>query len=118
MKALLGADGPLSLIELEDVLETLDRSSISRVLSLLNSNGIVHEMEDGRGVAKYELCRSGSHSHDKESTESDIHPHFFCEKCQRVYCFDNIPLPLVTIPEGFKIRTLNYMLKGICPSCK
>lgn len=117
VKALLAAEAPASLIELETTLETLDRSSISRVLTLLNTNGVVHEMEDGRGVAKYELCRIGHH-HDDEGPDADLHPHFFCEKCQRVYCFDELSVPRIPTPEGFTVRTLNYMLKGICPNCK
>lgn len=118
VRALLASEAPTSLIELETLLETLDRSSISRVLTLLNANGIVHEMEDGRGVAKYELCRSSHHNHDDQNEDLDLHPHFFCEKCQRVYCFDQLTVPTITLPEGFKLRTINYMLKGICPACQ
>lgn len=118
-KALSEADAPISLIELETQLETLDRSSISRVLSLLRDKGMVHEMEDGRGITKYELCRS-SHSLSEGcsvASHNDLHPHFFCEKCEKVYCFDNQTIPQIPIPSGFEVRTVNYMLKGICPQC-
>lgn len=118
VKSLKNAHSPLSLIDLENELDTLDRSSISRVLSLLKEKGMVHEMEDGRGIAKYELCR-----HDHPSSEciggehQDLHPHFYCEKCGKTYCFDQMELPKICVPEGFRVRNINYMLKGICPEC-
>ena len=58
VRTLREATSPMSLIELETELETLDRSSIQRVLTLLAGKGLVHVMEDGRGVANYELCHS------------------------------------------------------------
>lgn len=113
LRALESSEMPLSLIELETKLETLERSSISRVLALLLENDVVHSFEDGRGVAKYEICRGETHcSHD------DMHAHFFCEKCNRVYCFEEIAAPKINIPDEFQIRSINYMLKGICPNCK
>lgn len=127
-KALRDASCPQSLIELETMLETLDRSSISRVLALFKAHGMLHEMEDGHGVAKYELCRH-CHNHEAKHTDetgaaitclvdSDLHPHFYCEKCERVYCFDELTIPMVDVPQEFKVTNINYMLKGICPNCK
>lgn len=117
VRALQESEGPISLIELETAIGTLDRSSISRVLNLLKTNGIVHEMEDGRGIAKYEICRSGHHIHDGDTADSDLHPHFFCEVCEKVYCFDQLSVPAIPIPGGYAVRTVNFMLKGICPNC-
>lgn len=113
VRALLSAERPLSLIELETTLETLERSSISRVLSLLVEKDVIHMFEDGRGVAKYEVCPGETHC-----SFSDMHAHFYCDACQRVYCFENIAAPKIDIPEGFDIKGINYMLKGICPNCK
>ena len=111
-KALQAARSPMSLIELETALETLERSSVLRALTVFADNDIVHLLEDGRGVTKYELC----HSHDHSSL-NDQHPHFYCEKCQRVYCFDSEAVPPVNMPAGFSARSVNYMIKGICPHC-
>lgn len=113
MRALLAAERPMSLIELETHLETLDRSSISRVLALLLQHDVVHSFEDGRGVAKYEICHGESHC-----SIADMHAHFYCEKCNRVFCFEDISAPHINIPPDFQIRSLNYMLKGLCPSCR
>ena len=100
-------------MELESELETLDRSSILRVLTVLADHGAVHVMEDGRGVSKYEVC----HSRDHKSND-DHHAQFYCEQCDRVYCLEDIAIPHIRVPEGFETTGVNFMLKGICPNCK
>lgn len=106
------SDMPLGLMELETELSPMDRSSISRVLSLLLKHDVIHAFEDGRGVAKYEICHGESHC-----SPEDMHAHFFCEKCNRVFCFENVEAPKIDVPEGFRVHGINYMLKGLCPSC-
>ncbi|MCH5215203.1 MAG: transcriptional repressor [Muribaculaceae bacterium] len=112
VRELLEASRPLSLIELETMLETMDRSSVSRVLNLLLERDVVHAFEDGRGVSKYEICHGETHC-----SLADMHAHFYCERCNTVFCFEDISAPSIEIPEEFKIRSVNYMLKGLCPSC-
>lgn len=114
VRALMDAPSPKSLIELETELETLERSSILRVLTVLASHDLVHLMEDGRGVTKYELC----HSHDHHRHNDDHHVHFYCEKCHEVYCFEDIAVPRIPVPDGFLVKGVNFMLKGVCPSCR
>lgn len=114
LRSLLGASSPMSLIELETALETLDRSSIQRVLSILSGRGVVHVMEDGRGISKYEVC----HSSDHHNHDDDHHAHFYCEKCNKVYCLEDVMIPRIPVPEGFEVTGANFMLKGICPDCR
>lgn len=117
LRSLLGQTAPLSLIELETELETVDRSSILRVLSLLSGHGLIHVMEDGRGVSKYEVCDHGEH-HGAHNAEALHHAHFYCEKCERVYCMEDVSVPRICVPDGFEVRGVNFMLKGICPECR
>lgn len=112
LRKLLAASRPMSLIELETELETLERSSVSRVLGLLVDHDIIHSLEDGRGIAKYEICHGETHC-----SIDDMHAHFYCEKCERTFCFEDISTPQINIPSGFRIRSVNYMLKGLCPDC-
>lgn len=112
MRELQSARHPLSLIELETALETMERSSVLRVLNLLLEHDVIHALEDGRGVSKYEVCHGETHC-----SIEDMHAHFYCEKCERVYCFEEISAPRIEIPDDFKIRSVNYMLKGLCPQC-
>ncbi len=112
---LLESQSPLSLTELEQRLDTLDKSSIFRVLSLLANRDLVHAIEDGRGIAKYELCHA-NHTEDL-ATDDDLHYHFYCTECQRTFCLPDMKIPELQVPEGFHVRGANFMLKGICPDC-
>lgn len=105
-------DYPVSMKELETMLLTMDKSSIFRTLSLFKSHHLVHQMEDGNDIVRYELC----HSHSEEEDE-DIHVHFYCEHCHRTFCLNEISVPQVNLPVGYRQTAVNYMIKGICPDC-
>lgn len=113
MRALMGATHPVNLADLETALEPMDKTSIFRVLELFAGRNIIHVIEDGSRSLKYELCMGmGNHS------VADNHAHFYCEKCGTVYCLNDFQLPLVDVPQNFRVRSVNFMLKGICPKCE
>ena len=109
--ALSDAGRPLSMMELEERIETIDKSGIFRCLNIFKEHHLVHSIEDVEGT-RYELCLS----HDPEHDE-DTHVHFYCETCHRTFCLDNIHIPPVVLPKGYDSRTSNYLVKGICPEC-
>lgn len=112
MKELMNQSKPVNLAELETALDTMDRASIFRVLELFAEKDVVHVIEDGSRSVKYELCKSYSHH-----SVSDQHVHFYCDKCKNIFCFESIKVPDINIPEGFTTRSVNYMIKGLCPKC-
>lgn len=113
MRELIKASHPVSLADLEISLGfSMDKASIFRVLELFSEKDIIHVIEDGSRSLKYELCHSGTHH-----TIADQHVHFYCERCKETYCFEDVSVPLVNIPEGFLPHATNYMIKGICPKC-
>lgn len=112
-RALMESNAPLSLTELETELETMEKSSVFRVLSLLLAHGAVHAVEDGRGIAKYEICHA-----DGNCTPSHFHAHFYCERCRRTFCLDNVRVTEPELPAGFTAQSVNYMIKGICRDCE
>ncbi len=101
-----------SLRQLDDILDTVDRSTIFRTLTLLLEHHLIHAIEDGTGVAKYEICEG----HDDCSLE-DQHVHFYCVRCHRTFCFHTTPIPAITLPEGFTLEGVNYLVKGVCREC-
>ena len=103
---------PLSLVELEKLIATLDKSSIFRVLNLFRESHFVHIIEDGGGGVKYELCHSIGSKDDE-----DAHAHFHCEVCGRTLCLDHVPIPMIPLPDGYEAHSVNYLVKGICPDC-
>lgn len=113
MRELIKASHPVSLADLEISLGfSMDKASIFRVLELFSEKDIIHVIEDGSRSLKYELCHSGTHH-----AIADQHVHFYCERCKETYCFEDVSVPLVNIPEGFSPHAINYMIKGICPKC-
>lgn len=116
-RALADSSGPVSGLEIECALATVDRSSITRTLSLFLSSGLVHTIEDGSGSVKYELCVSRHNHSDGESLDTDLHPHFHCLVCGRTYCLSDQSIPEIALPEGFSARSANLVIKGRCAAC-
>ncbi len=111
-RALAGHRSARSLRELDDELDTVDRSSIFRALTLLLSHHLIHAIEDGSRQARYEICEG-----DDECSLDDQHTHFYCEYCHRTFCFHTIHVPVIPLPEGFTAEGVNYLVKGKCPEC-
>ena len=111
-RALQDANRPLSLMELEMQLETIDKSNVFRALTAFREAHLVHVLEDAGDGVRYELC----HSHDEEH-DDDVHVHFYCTRCHKTYCLEDTPVPLVAVPEGFNPESVSYLVKGICPEC-
>ncbi len=112
-KALADAESPVSLGELETLLDTVDKSGISRTLALFRRQHLVHDLQDGSEAVRYELC----HSHGDEE-DDDLHVHFHCTVCGKTYCLHECPVPTVSIPEGFAASSASHVIMGVCPSCR
>ena len=112
VKALASQHHPVSVKDLEDSLLTLDKSSIFRVLTLFREHHLVHAIETGEGIVKYELCQS----HNEEE-DDDEHVHFYCERCHRTICLHDIPVPQIPVPEGYRAEGINVLVRGICECC-
>ncbi len=110
-RAMEGFSDTFSMADLEDVLETVDKSTIFRTLTLFSQQHVVHEIEDGSGSTKYCLCRHG------ECSPDEMHCHFYCEACHKTFCLDHTHIPPVRYPKGFQLRQIDYLLKGLCPDC-
>ena len=102
----------VSLLDLENKLDTVDKSTIFRTITLFVSHHLAHSVDDGTGSLKYAVC-------DSECTcaVKDLHTHFYCEYCHKTFCLENIHVPVVDLPEGFAVRSINYVLKGCCAEC-
>ena len=97
MDALGKLDRPISSLELEMRLDTVDRSSISRTLALLLDKGLVHTIDDGSGSAKF--------------------AHFHCVRCGKTVCLPDQGLYIPQLPAGYVATTANFVITGLCPEC-
>jgi len=112
LRALLGAGRPLSMTEIETVLESVDKSIISRTLSVFREARLLHVLADGSESIRYEVCHCAA-----EEEDSDRHVHFHCTSCGRTFCLQELPVPSVTLPEGYLAHHVNFIVEGICPDC-
>jgi len=101
--------------ELEKILgETIDRVTLYRVLNVFEEKGILHKILDLHGTATYALCSEycPEHLHQEE------HVHFTCSKCNSIYCLNDVQIPEIAVPKGFKIENVAINAVGICNRCK
>ena len=87
-----------SMSELEDALESVDKSTVFRTLSLFAARHLLHEIEDGSGSTKYCICRN-----DRPCGIDELHCHFHCEACRKTFCLDYTHIPAVRYPAGFEV---------------
>ena len=111
-QALEEAGRPLSMTELEDRLETIDKSNVFRALTAFRDAHQVHVLEDTGDGVRYELCLS-----HHEDEDDDVHVHFYCTQCRRTFCLHDVPVPPVHVPDGYEPQGVSYLVKGICPAC-
>ncbi len=116
-RELLEANTALSLNDLEMRLQTVDKSSIFRVLSLLSEHRVTHQIKDNTGQTKYALCEEGNHSTEPHHSISDEHIHFHCERCKRTFCLPSEHIPDIKLPQGFHIHDAEMIVTGLCPDC-
>ena len=103
--------GAFALKDVEGWLPEMDRSSIFRALRLFTEHNLLHELDDGMGQCKYCLCRCEDEHHHG-------HVHFTCVRCGRTYCFAHQPIPPVSLPSGYEMHEVEYLVKGVCENCR
>ena len=111
LKAMTECHRPVTMAELEDRIDSIDKSGIFRTVTLFKENHLLHQIDDGCDGVRYELC------HAKGDVDDDCHVHFHCEVCHRTFCLENLPVPSLDYPDGFQVKTVNYIAKGTCPDC-
>lgn len=111
-RSLADVEHPASLTELTERVKSIDKSNVFRALTIFREHHLVHVIEDGSDTVRYELCLSHEGDFD-----DDMHVHFYCERCERTFCFEDTPVPRVPLPEGYRQSGVNYVVKGLCPAC-
>jgi Fur family ferric uptake transcriptional regulator len=112
LKTMLGLDRTCSMAELEYMLETVDKSTVSRVIHLFLEHKLIHGIDDGSGSIKYAVCNDNC-----DCALDDLHVHFHCRKCGKTFCLESIAIPEIKAPDGFLFENANFVIKGICNNC-
>ncbi|MAO07810.1 transcriptional repressor [Flavobacterium coralii] len=103
----------LALTDIENAFIKSDRTTLYRTLKTFEENGIVHQIDDGTGTAKYAICEE----HCNCELEQDLHLHFHCNSCDETVCLTEHKIPHINLPEGYKAKDVNLVVKGICDKC-
>ena len=82
---------------------TLSKTSVYNTVKLLSDSGLV-------------LSLTIDSEHTRYDAYTNIHGHFICDNCRRVYDFpiDNMQLDML---KDFDIKYKNVYFSGICKEC-
>ena len=99
--------------DLEGIMIDIDRVTLYRILNAFEEKGIIHKVFDLNGTANYAMCSPAC----DEDHHHDEHLHFNCTSCKNVYCLDDLILPAIKLPDGFKPEGFTLYASGLCPKC-
>lgn len=90
-----------------------DRVTIYRTLSSFTDKGIIHKIPDDSGGVKYAICSENC----EPEFHADNHVHFKCNVCGHTECLEDLSIPKVKIPTGYKVEEVALLARGICWKC-
>lgn len=93
--------------------EHFDRVTIYRTLQTFVEKGIIHTIPTVDNSVLYALCKDAC----SEGHHHDNHVHFICDDCGMAYCLENISIPEVKLPTGFKQAQTDVLVSGKCDKC-
>ena len=115
LELFLGCSGALAHGDIEKRTgEKFDRVTVYRTLQSFLDKGIIHSIPTSDNSILYALCKEeceAGHHHDN-------HIHFICTGCNTTTCLDEVNIPEVKLPEGFKTQQIEVVVSGLCKACK
>lgn len=85
--------------------------TVYRTLQQFYEKQLVQEFLGKDGVTQYEYIQKGSKAH----------PHFQCEKCNKVICLGELDfddaLYFSNMAKQYKVNSINITLNGVCEEC-
>lgn len=109
MKEIISYNHPFTLADMEDRLNTVDKSTLFRTLTLFLEHQILHDVDNGNGSKIYCRCECTS--------VHTSHIHFTCTCCGETFCIKDIDISNVPHPKGFIVNDMSCVMKGLCPKC-
>src|ERR1700721_2595900 len=111
----LKSPGALAHADIEkDTDAAFDGVTVYRTLQTFVDKGIIHHIPTTDNSILYALCKDNcvaGHHHDN-------HVHFICDECHKTICLDDITIPEVKLPKGFKPKHTEMVGNGICDYCR
>ncbi len=105
----------LSYSDIEKEISTsFDRVTVYRTLKSFLDRGVIHKVLDDGGALKYALCNE----HCQDEDHHHDHVHFKCTHCGETKCLDDVEIPSVKLPRGYKVKEQNLLIRGTCQKCQ
>ncbi len=101
-----------AFVQKSETNKTANRTTFYRNLKIFEDKGLIHQINDGVGVAKYAI----SDENAKDKYGIDLHLHFHCTDCSRTICLSN-KISKDSLPVDYEVRNVDLRLKGICEKC-
>jgi Fur family ferric uptake transcriptional regulator len=115
LELFLNSPGALAHADIEkNTGEIFDRVTVYRTLQTFVDKGIIHNIPTTDNSILYALCKQdceAGHHHDN-------HVHFICDVCIKTICLDDVTIPGVKLPNGFKPKHAEMVVSGVCGDCK
>ncbi|WP_462253881.1 Fur family transcriptional regulator [Ferruginibacter sp.] len=115
LELFLNSPGALAHADIEKSTgEIFDRVTVYRTLQTFVDKGIIHNIPTTDNSILYALCKQdceAGHHHDN-------HVHFICDVCFKTTCLDDVTVPEVKLPKGFKPKHAQMVVGGVCDDCK
>ena len=114
LELFLNSSGALAHADIEKHTNTsFDRVTVYRTLQTFVDKGLIHHIPTTDNSILYALCKDNceaGHHHDN-------HVHFICDDCSKTVCLDEVIVPKVKLPRGFKQKHTEVVVTGTCDDC-
>jgi Fur family ferric uptake transcriptional regulator len=115
LELFLSSPGALAHADIEKNTDAaFDRVTVYRTLQTFVDKGIIHNIPTSDNSILYALCKDNC----EEGHHHDNHVHFICDSCNKTICLDDVTVPEVKLPKGFRPNHAEMVVSGICDDCK
>jgi Fur family transcriptional regulator, ferric uptake regulator len=94
--------------------EKFDRVTVYRTLQTFVEKGIIHTIPTSDNSVRYALCKDNC----EEGHHHDNHIHFTCSECGSTVCLDEVIIPDMKLPKGYRADEVQVVISGVCSNCK
>lgn len=114
LELFLEKDSALSHSDIETVISgSFDRVTVYRTLQTFLERGLIHTVPSGDSVVRYALCKDAC----GEGHHHDNHVHFVCDSCGATTCIEEVSIPSIRLPGGYRVRQVGMVVNGTCGRC-
>src|ERR1700743_872655 len=93
--------------------ERFDRVTVYRTLQAFLEKGLIHSIPTSDNSIRYALCKDDCSG----GQHRDDHVHFICNTCGNTTCLEDVSVPVIRLPRGYKTEQVEMLVSGVCKSC-